>query len=318
MRAATHSAAGGRLAIHVLLEALMNVRSLAPAFVAAGLGVAAPATAQNMLIVPIQAHNSLTFELHSVKDDVQLYQGDSQNLLKLELRPYHNFPPQVEFTNPRLEGTLRVIDLSLLEKPPEPADSTDDEFADDESPQRPPDHQQWVLQLAPAAPTDFVMQCDGGKGNFDFTDLPVRTVHLLADSAAVEVKFDRPNGQVVERFKLTVRAGSLVFRDILNARLKLATLQVDDSRCELEFTGKPDPGLSEVFVEGTPKSLEVSLSRRIGVHVEGTVATVLLFDREGMVRQGLGLETAGFETQPAQLRLHFSRTIPKLEVRWVD
>ncbi len=310
-------AAVGRRAAQTSLEDSMNARTLALALLLAG-SSASGAAAQNILVVPQQAHNSLTFELHSVKDDVQLYLGDSQNLLKLELRPYGDFPPQVEFTNPRLEGTLRVLDLSVLEEPPSPPEPGDEEYEDQSKPQRPPDKQQWVLQLAPAAPTDFVMQCDGGKGNFDFTDLPVRTVHLLADSAAVEVKFGHPNAQVIERFKLTVRYGSMAFRDILNARLQVATLQLDESRCKLEFTGKPSAGLSEVFVEGSPLSLEVSLSRQIGVHVEGVVATVLQFDREGMVRQEMALETATFASQPSQLRLHFARPVPKLQVRWVE
>jgi hypothetical protein len=277
-----------------------------------------PARAQNIVVIPTQAHNTLTFEMHSVKDDVQLYAGDMQNLLKLELRPYGDFPPQVEFSNPHQEGMLRVIDLSLLERPPEETPPDDEEGENQPKPERAPHAQQWVLQVAPSSPTDFVLQCDGGKGNFDFTDLPVRSIHLLADTTAVQVRFGHPNAQVVERLKITVRAGSVHFADMLNARMQLGTLQLDDSRCELEFTGKPLPGTSEVFVEGTPKSLVVTLSRQIGVHVEGTVATVLQFDREGMVRQEMGLETADYASRPCQLRLHFSRVIPKLEVHWKD
>jgi hypothetical protein len=283
-----------------------------------GLGAAAPAGAQNIVVIPTQAHNTLTFEMHSVKDDVQLYLGDTQNLLKLELHPYGAFPPEVEFSNPHQEGMLRVIDLSLLEKPPEEVQPDDAEPDDEAKPERAPQPQQWVLQLAPSAPTDFVLQCDGGKGTFDFTDLPVRSIHLLADTTAVQLRFGHPNAQIIERFKLTVRAGSVRFQNILNARMKLGTLQLDDSRCELEFTGNPPPGTSEVFVEGSPKSLRVTLSRKIGVHVEGTVATVVQFDRQGMVRQEMGLENADFAARPFQLRLHFSRAIPKLEVDWED
>lgn len=296
----------------------MIARAATPALIALALATASPAAAQNILVIPIQAHNTLSFELHSVKDDVQLYLGDTQNLLKLELRPYASFMPIVEFSNPRQEGRLQVRDLSLFDRLPEPATSADDEFADEPEPQRPPDRQEWVLQLAPSAPTDFVMQCDGGTGDLDFTDLPVRSLHLLADSTRVKIRFGHPNTTVLERFKLTVRYGGVDFHDILNARLKVATLQLDDSKCELDFSGKVAAGTSEVFVEGVPKSLRISLSRKIGLHVEGTVATVLEFDRDGMVRQDMALETAGFASQPAQLRLHFSRPIPKLEVNWSD
>jgi hypothetical protein len=295
----------------------MNMRSATPALLALALAAASPTAAQNLLVIPIQAHNTLSFELHSVKDDVQLYLGDTQNLLKLELRPYASFMPIVEFSNPRQEGRLQVRDLSLFDRPLEPAPSDEDEFEEEPETQA-PDRQEWVLQLAPAAPTDFVMQCDGGKGDFDFTDLPVQSLHLLADSTRVKIRFGHPNATAIERLKLTVRYGTLDFHDILNARLQLATLQVDGSKCTLDFTGKPPGGTSEVFVEGVPKSLRVSVSRRIGLHVEGTVATVLQFDRDGMVRQEMALETADFATQPAQLRLHFSRAIPKLEVNWSD
>lgn len=287
-------------------------------FLALGPGLSLPAAAQNILVIPTQAHNTLTFELHSVKDDVQLYVGDTQNLLKLELRPYGAFMPQVEFSNPRQEGILRVIDLSLLERPPEDVEPADGEPEDEAKPQQAPESQQWVLQLAPSAPTDFVLQCDGGKGSFDFTDVPVRTLFLLADSTAVQLRFGRRNPQPIERFKLTVRAGSVDFHDLLNARLKLATLQLDDSRCKLDFAGDPVPGTSEIFVEGVPQSLELSVSRQIGVHVEGTVSTVLQFDREGMVRQEMALESSNYAQQPCQVRLHFARAIPKLEVHWRD
>ena len=141
---------------------------------------------------------------------------------------------------------------------------------------------------------------------------------LLADSAAVQIRFGHPNPSEIERFKLTVRYGSVEFRDILNARLKLATLQLDDSKCTLDFSGTPAAGTSEVFVEGVPRSLTLEMSRRVGLHVEGAVATVLEFDRDGMVRQEMALETADYASRPAQLRLHFSRAIPNLEVNWSD
>src|SRR5262245_46211656 len=46
---------------------------------------AAPLWAQGDVIVPNQMHKSLTFELHSVKDQVTLYEGDPQFLLRLDL-----------------------------------------------------------------------------------------------------------------------------------------------------------------------------------------------------------------------------------------
>ena len=77
-------------------------------------------------------------------------------------------------------------------------------------------------------------------------------------------------------------------------------------------------GLFDVFVEGVPERMKITLPRNIALHVDGPSPNVLAFDREGFVRVGTGLQSPGFETSPCRMSLHFSQAIPKLEIEWVS
>lgn len=281
--------------------------------------LAAGRAAGQASLIPNQMHTSMTFELHSVADEVELYAGDPQYLFRLDLRPLGALPPRIDFQNAAQAVTLRVRDLSLFE--PEPLDAAlDDELLDSEEaePRRAPVSQTWTMRLMPASPGKFVMQCDGGQGFFDFTDMQVAEVYLQSDSTDVEIVFKRPNPVRLERFKLTAQAGKLRMRGFLNARPKQATLQVEGAACELDFTGKPFDGEAEIFVEGTPQRMRLLIPRDTGLFVEGPSQTVLQFDRKGFERDGTALATPGYAAAKCRMRLFFSRVIPKLEVRWDD
>jgi hypothetical protein len=287
---------------------------------AAGLALSPRAAAD--VIIPTQMHRTATFELHSVHDDVLLYSGDPQHLLNLQVRPTLSLNPKVDFSNSNQVIVLRVRDLSTFE----PAELDSARLADnaelgiEEDPEAEAAvSQQWKIELAPAAATMFVLQCDGGKGLFDFTDMPVREVHLLADSTDVRIEWRRPNtGAPVERVKVTARYGKLDIRGMQNARARSATLQVDDSQCEVDLGGKPWDGEGELFFEGAPQRLRLTLSKRTGLHVEGPATTVAKFDRDGMTVSGNALEDADFASRPCRLRLYFSQSTPKMDVRWSD
>jgi len=289
------------------------------AFTTAVFGCAGSAAAQ--AVIANQMHTSFTFELHSVKDEVLVYEGDPQYLLKAEVQPANTLLPRIDFTNTNQVVVLRIRDLSLFDvavvdsvRAAEDAElGIHDDAAD-----KPPLSQVWEVRLAPACAGDYVLQCDGGKCGLDFTDLPVQKVQLLADTTNVQVVFKRPNPTTLERFKLTVRAGKVQFDRFLNARAKSTTLQLDNSDCTLDFTGTPFTGDSEVFFEGVPKRLRVTVPHNTGLHVEGPAAIVTRFDRTGMVVAGTALETADFAAQRCKQRFYFSQPLPKVEIHWAE
>jgi hypothetical protein len=286
--------------------------------------VPAPSRAQSDIVIPNQMHKSLTFEMHSVRDEVQLYEGDPQYLLQLEVLPTRSMAPKTEFSIANQAALLRVRDLFLFEQLPEPIDpEVDPEFdpdADPNRPERPPKSQKWILKILPAAPTDFVLQCDGGKGLFDFTDLPVQSLYLLADSTEVRIDWNRPNLVPLERLKLTARAAEVTFHNLLNSRPHIATLQLDQSKCEIDLVGEPcaGSGESEIFFEGVPTRLKMTVSRHVGLRLEGSFGAIAHFDQSGMVRKDMALESSDYATRQCRVWLHFSQAVPKLEVRWED
>jgi hypothetical protein len=280
-----------------------------------------PSRAAAQVLIPHQMHHTSTFELHSVNDDVQLYEGDPQLLLRIEVRPERSLPPKVEFSNSNQVVVLRVLDLSLFE--PAVLDSArladNEALGIDEDPQAPAAvAQHWQVELAPAAATDFFLHCEGGKGQFDFTDLPVREVHLLADTTDVRVEFDRPNPAELRRFKLTAFGGRLDVRGFLNARARSVTFQVAGAQADIQLLGKTWDGESEIFFEGVPARLRMTLPKQIGLHVEGPSVTVARFDRDGMAVVGTALEDGDFAARSCRLRLYFSQAVPQMDVRWED
>jgi hypothetical protein len=277
------------------------------------------AGAQSDVLVPNQMHTSLTFELHSVKDEVLLYEGDPEYLFRIDLRPVHTLPPKVEFNISNQAAVLRVRDLWLFDAPSEPvAEDDDPDMPRDNDRKRPPVSQQWDVRLVPSSPTDFVLQCDGGKATFDFSNMPVRSVHILADTTRVEVDFQHPNSVACERFKLTARNGSVKMRSFLSARAASTTLQVAASKLDLDLSGKSPPGESELFIEGGPTEVRVSISADVGLHIEGPSASIMRFDRDDFVRRDLALESGDFATRARRVRLYLAENTPKPKVQWTD
>jgi hypothetical protein len=281
---------------------------------------ATSARAQTGIVIPNQMHKSLTFELHSVRDEVQLYEGDPQYLLQLEVLPERSLPPKTEFSIANQVALVRVRDLFLFEEQPEPDVAADPDLGLDEKNERPPVSQKWILKVLPSSATDFVLQCDGGKAILDFTDLPVQSLHLLADSTEVKIDWNRPNLVPLERLKITARSADVTFRGLLNSRPRVATLQLDQSKCEIDLTGQPcqGEGESDIFFEGVPARLRMTVSKHIGLRLEGSFGAIAHFDQSGMIRKEMALESTDYATRKCRVWLHFSQAVPKLEVRWED
>ena len=101
-------------------------------------------------------------------------------------------------------------------------------------------------------------------------------------------------------------------------RARSTSIAVPDARCELDLTGETTPGLYDVFVEGVPEKLKLTLLRHMALHVDGPSPNVLRFDRDDFERVGTGLQSPGFADSPCRMSLHFSGAIPKLEIEWVE
>lgn len=280
-----------------------------------------PAVAKAQALIQHQMHRSATFEMHSVHDDVQLYEGEPQYLLRIDVRPERSLLPKVDFSNNNQVVVLRVRDLATFE----PAERDSARLADDaalgieEDPdEREAVSQDWKVELAPSSPVDFLLHAEGGKNLYDFTDIPVQSVHLLADTTDVRVEFNRPNLAALSRFKLTARVSRIDFSGFGNARARSTTLHVDETDCEIDLSGNYGDGIFELFFEGVPTKMRLTLPRGVAYHIEGPASTVGRFDRDGMSIVGSALEDSGYAERKTRLRLHFSRDIPKLEIRWKD
>jgi hypothetical protein len=258
---------------------------------------------------------SLTLELHSVRDRVHLYIGDPQELLRLQTHPGTGVP-RVEL-GPGPHPTMQIRDLVLFEPPPPPETVYEhgEEVVEEAKPPV-PEAQTWDVRIAPGAPTEFILRCEGGSGDFDMTDLQVKRLYVRGDSTDLRVEFTRPNRVELEQCQLTAEGGKLAVEGALNARPKHLTIQCRDTDCDVRITGKPFVGEAEIFFEGTPKSLRIAVSRQIGVRLEGPASTIGRFDAENIERRQSTLYTRGYDDQRCKVLLHFAEPMPKLKAVW--
>jgi membrane associated rhomboid family serine protease len=269
------------------------------------------------VLIPDQQHDQLRVELHTIADDVLFFIGDPQAFLSLRARP-GSIAPRVDFTNTGRSAVLRILDQTLFEdvNPPEPQYVDGDPWMEEERAEPIPESQDIEIKLFPASAGTYVLHVEQGSAVFDFTDLPIEHVDLLGDSTRIEVAFDRPNLVTCERFRLTMVGGEMEFRNLLNARASSITLQLPRTEARVEITGKEFDGTSEVWFEGTPRSLEVVVSKKVGVRVSGLAEPVTHFARKGMRRDELSLVSENYDQETCKVHLHFSRPVPHLDVDW--
>ena len=284
-----------------------------------GFSIAALATSWMLLLasqvaaqisIPTKAHETLSFELQSLRDNITLFRGDPQLLLSMNVRP-DRFRPRVEYTS-QAQAVLRIRDLYISDHP-QFSDLTAAERDEEEDA---PYTEEWEIRLSPAGPTDFSMFCERGEGTFDFTDLEVRSVDLRAEGTKVDVDFSSQNPIELESFVARVPTGSFQFHHMINARAKEIRLHLPGSTCQFEVTGKQFEGESMAYFEGVPAEMQMLVSRKVGLRVTGPAATIARFEAPHMTREGEDLVSQGYAAAKCHIRLTFAAEIPKLNVEW--
>lgn len=279
----------------------------------AGVSLARPAFAQ--YVIPTQTLQSLRVELHSLRDDVTLYLGEPKNFLEVQTRPEGVYP-NIQLSQGQ-NATLRIRDLALLDVPV-PFDSA--LVAEGLFPAEPtisvPEAERWEVQLSPPVAPDFLLRCERGSGLFDFTDLPVKEIQTIGVDAKLQLEFRRRNRVPLERCRLIADGGSLKLVEFLNARPQSVSLNVRGARCDIEITGKPFEGSAEMYFEGSPEELRLTISRDIGLHVEGGESVLEGFEAKHMQRHGTAMESAGYAEASCRMYLHFADAPPELQVEW--
>jgi hypothetical protein len=275
--------------------------------------VASLATASHVaaqISLPVTSHETLSVEIESLRDDITLFRGDPQNLLRMEVRP-NRFRPRVDYID-QADATLRIRDLYAVDHP----DFTSQKPADRDQKGDPPLSETWEIRLSPAGPTDFALQFERGESTFDFSDFEVRRVTMRGDESRVDVEFSSPNPIALERFAARVIAGSLRFQHMMNARAKEISLDLPDSDCVLEITGKEFEGESAINVLGVPAKLQMLVSTEVGLRVTGPAATIAGFEASHMSHSGEEWVSKDYAAAKCRIHLTFGSEIAKIDVEW--
>jgi hypothetical protein len=259
--------------------------------------------------LPTRQHDTLDFQLKSLRDDITLYMGDPQELLLMYVRPPLTTQPRVTYSG-QANAVLEILDRELIEArgAREPAAEGGDEHA--------PYGQKWDVRVCPSGPTSFSIKCEQGTSSFDFTGFEVQKVNLWADGSNLEVGFEDPNPIPLESCNITAKGGSLHFSGLVNARAKEITVFAPQSDCEIEVTGKSFEGASAITLQGPPAFLQIALSRKIGVRIDGPRATTSRFAASHMVQDGDSWVSRDYAKAKCRILLTIAEEIPRLEVNW--
>lgn len=286
----------------------MRAISFAAMVMLASLATASRVSAQIRL--PVTSYATLSVEVQSLRDNITLFRGDPQYLLYMDVRP-NRFRPHVDYFD-QSDATLKIRDQYAVDHPDfraqKPAER--DEAGD------PPLSEEWEIRLSPVAPTSFSLQCERGEATLDFTDFEVQRVEMRADETKVSVEFDAPNPIELERFAVRVIAGSLQFQKVINARAKEISLDVPNSVCQLDVTGKEFEGETAINVLGVPSKMQLLVSRKVGLRVTGPAATIAGFKAAHMSQAGEEWMSQGYTEAKCRVHLTFGSEIPQIAVAW--
>jgi hypothetical protein len=265
--------------------------------------------ASAQIMVPSQQHEALDVEIHSLRDEVTLYMGDPQELLRMRYRP-DDIEPRIHYASQE-HAVLRILDSYLFQEIPDLST-----MPEEQQKKYLPDSQTWEIRISPAGPTKFALRCENGKGTFDFTDFQVQDVHIQGEESRFDVEFVRPNSITLESFRAHASRGSFEFRDLLNARAKDVVLFTPGSTCRVEIKGKPFDGETNLLFQGPPSRMELVVSRKIGLRVKGPAKTLERFKAKHMVQNGDEWVSQNYESSRCRVQLTFAEEFPNFELAW--
>jgi hypothetical protein len=288
----------------------MSIRAISFGAMAmlASLIPASRVTAQ--ITLPPKSYQTLSVQIQSLRDNITLFRGDPQRLLQMEVRP-NRFRPRIDYFD-QSDATLKIRDLYAVDHP----DFTSQSPAERDKAGDPPLSEEWEIRLTPVAPTTFALQLERGESTLDFSDFEVQGVQLRAEESKLEIQFSSQNSIPLERFAARVIAGTLRFEHMLNARAKEISLDLPNSECQLEITGKEFEGESAINLLGVPAKMHLLLSSQVGLRVTGPAATIAKFEGSHMSRAGDELVTKGYAEAKCRIHLTFGSEVPELGVEW--
>ncbi len=121
----------------------------------------------------------------------------------------------------------------------------------------------WRLAFTDEIPLDIKLELGLGEGKIDLTNLRISNMNIDAGLSEIEVYFDKPNREELDRFSIDSGLGELTVKGLLNANIDEFKFSGGLGASTLYFTGnairpmeaKIEVGLGSVEIiidEGTP------------------------------------------------------------------
>lgn len=168
------------------------------------------------------------------------------------------------------------------------------------------------LQLSPRLPQELLFDLGEGESVLDLTELPVRSLRVLAGAGDARVVFGAPNREMAEEVTIEGAIGDISVDRLGNANTGRALVRGGVGTVEIDLTGdwRRDAG---VTVEATVGDVILRLPRHgPGVRLEVGNPWRKGLSVPGFERRGDVFYSEGFETASPRLEVSIEAGIGKL------
>ncbi len=140
----------------------------------------------------------------------------------------------------------------------------------------------WILRFSPKVKTEFSMDLGLVDGELDLTDLKVTDLSLSGGLSDIDLRFDKPNPEVIDDFTLEIGMGEFRGTKLGNANFRNLDLESGMGSADLDLSGNWRQPEAEMTLEVGMGSAEVRIPEGIGVEVynEDSFLSSVKLDRE--------------------------------------
>ena len=125
----------------------------------------------------------------------------------------------------------------------------------------------WDIKLNDSVVLDMKINSNACNNSFDFTDLNIKNLDMFINAAKTDIIFDKENEETIERIKLKMNSGKVVFDGLENTNAKELSVDVNASKIELNFDNKFEKSMN-ITVKCNASDVEIKLPKGVEASVE--------------------------------------------------
>ena len=254
--------------------------------------------------IPLKDEESVVVNMDLALADLSIMSGNSKYILKANVSYNPELiDPIIEYN----EGKIGILNIECEKRGRFNLEHIDT------------NENKWELAFTDKVPLEIDLELGLGEGDLDLTGLQISDMSIDAGLSEINLVFDKPNKQRIDRLKIESGLGEFVAKGLLNANFERFQFSGGLGSSELHFTGKMNlPGDAEIEVGlGT---IEVYLQKGLPVKIYTQKSFLSSVDLEDFrrVRDGVYISRNWDENAQNRLELDLQVGLGSISVEWED